>query len=273
MKKLFVLLATVIVSAALLLAGCGNDQKAAGSAEKGKTITVGASPTPHAEILQIAKPLLEKEGITLKIVEFSDYVKPNLALKDKELDANFFQHVPYLDAFNKDHKLDLKFVEKVHVEPLGLYSSKVKNVKDLADGARIALPNDPSNEGRSLILLAKAGLITLKDPNNINATLQDIAANPHNYKFIELEAAQLPRSLDDVEAAIINTNYAIQAKLNPVKDALVLESKDSPYANGLVVRAGDENRPEIKALEKALNSPEVKKFIEEKYSGAIVPAF
>ena len=241
-----------------------------------QVITVGASPVPHGEILEQAKPLLEKEGIELKVVEFTDYVKPNMALNDKELDANFFQHVPYLEKFISEHKMDLVSAGKVHVEPMGVYSKTITD-KDLnaalPNGSKVAIPNDPSNGGRALILLQKAGLITLKDPNNIYATKADIASNPKNLEFVELEAAQLPRSLDDVAIAVINTNYALEAGLDPLKGALYLEDKDSPYANIVAVRKGDENRPEIQKLMKALQSPEVKKFIEDKYKGAILPAF
>lgn len=276
MKKLLSLAAAAILGSALLLAGCGSDSNnAAGSGNK-VTITVGASPVPHGEILEQAKPLLEKEGIDLKIVEFTDYVKPNLALNDKELDANFFQHIPYMDKFASEHNMQLVSAGKVHIEPMGIYSKTItdKNLDSvLPNGSKIAIPNDPSNSGRALLLLEKAGLITLKDPNNIYATKTDIVSNPKNLEFVELEAAQLPRSLDDVALAVINTNFALEAGLNPTKDALFLEDKDSPYANIVAVRKGDENRPEIQKLMKALQSPEVKKFIEDKYKGAILPAF
>lgn len=217
--------------------------------------------------------MLKAEGIDLKVVEFTDYVKPNLALNDKELDANFFQHEPYLDKFNAEHGTDLVSVAKVHLEPMGIYSHKIKNLNELADGAKVAIPNDPTNGGRALLILQKAGLITLKTGDSITATVQDITENKKNLQFVELEAAQIPRSVDDVDIALINTNFAMEGGFNPLKDALYIESKDSPYANILVVRKGDENRPEIQKLVKALQSPEIKKFIEDKYQGAIVPAF
>lgn len=276
MKKLLSLAATAILGSALLLAGCGSDTNTTTGSSNKVTITVGASPVPHGEILEQAKPLLEKEGIDLKIIEFTDYVKPNLALNDKELDANFFQHVPYMDKFASEHSMELVSAGKVHIEPMGIYSKTItdKNLDSvLPNGSKIAIPNDPSNSGRALLLLEKAGLITLKDPNNIYATKTDIVNNPKNLEFVELEAAQLPRSLDDVALAVINTNFALEAGLNPVKDALFLEDKDSPYANIVTVRKGDENRPEIQKLMKALQSPEVKKFIEDKYKGAILAAF
>lgn len=276
MRKLFALAAAAILGSALLLAGCGSDNTASAGSSGKTTITVGASPVPHAEILEQVKPLLEKEGIDLKIVEFTDYVKPNLALNDKELDANFFQHLPYLDKFDSEHNLSLQSAGKVHIEPMGIYSKTITD-KDLnsvlPNGSKVAIPNDPSNGGRALLLLQKAGLITLKDPNNIYATKADIVSNPKNLEVVELEAAQLPRSLDDVAFAVINTNYALEAGLDPLKGALFLEDKDSPYANIVAIRKGDENRPEIQKLMKTLQSPEIKKFIEDKYKGAILPAF
>ena len=229
---------------------------------------------PHAEILEIVKPLLAKEGIDLQIVEFSDYVQPNLAVNDKELDANFFQHIPYLDNFVAEHKdVKLKNAGGVHIEPMGIYSKKIKKLDELKDGAVVAIPNDPTNGGRSLMLLAKANIIKLKDGVTITATVQDIVDNPKNIKFQEVEAAQVPRTLDDVDAAVINTNFAMQVPLIPTKDALFMEDSTSPYVNIVAVRDGDENRPEIQKLIKALHSKEVKDFIESKYKGSIVPAF
>ncbi|MFL0247866.1 MetQ/NlpA family ABC transporter substrate-binding protein [Candidatus Clostridium stratigraminis] len=266
---------SLILSAVLLvgLAGCNAKKDAAVAAQKDdkKVITVGASPVPHEEILQVVKPILEKEGYTLNIKEFTDYVEPNIALNDGEIDANFFQHIPYLTTMNEEKKLDLDYTVKVHIEPMGVYSRKVKSIKDLKAGATIAVPNDPTNEARALRLLESAGLFKLKSGDLVTAI--DITENPNKYKIKELEAAQLPRTLDDVDAAVINTNYALEAKLNPSKDALVLEDKSSPYANVLAVRKQDKDKPYIKALSEALNSPEVKKFIEDKYKGSIIPAF
>jgi len=237
------------------------------------TIKVGASPVPHAEILNVIKPILEKEGIDLQIIEFTDYNQPNLQLADKQLDANYFQHIPYLEAFSKDHNLDLTYIAKVHIEPMGIYSQKIKDLNELKEGASIAIPNDQTNGGRALLLLQTAGVLKLKDGAGIDATVNDIADNPKKLKIQELEAATLPRVLQDVDAAVINTNYALEARLSPTKDALAIESADSPYVNILAVRKGDEDRPELKKLAEALNSPEVKKFIEEKYDGAVVPVF
>ncbi len=275
MKKLFSLAATALVAGSLLLAGCGSEKAPAKTADQGKkvVVTVGATPVPHAEILNQIKPLLAKEGVELKVVEFTDYVKPNLALSDKEIDANFFQHTPYLEKFAAEHKLQIVPSAKVHIEPMGVYSKKTKDIKAVTDGAKVAIPNDPTNGGRALLLLQKAGLISLKDGGNVTSTVQDITENKKNLSFVELEAPQLPRSLDDVEIAVINTNYALEAKLNPLKDALFVEDKDSPYVNILALRKGDDARPEIQKLAKALNAPEVKKFIQDKYQGAILPVF
>ncbi len=238
-------------------------------------LKVAASAVPHAEILNFVKPQLKTQGVDLQVREFSDYIQPNAAVEDKQLDANFFQHQPYLDSYNKDRKSSIVAVPdgKVHVEPFGGYSKKIKAVSALKDGATVAIPNDPSNAGRALILLQKQGLIELKDPKNITATPVDIVKNPKKLKFRELEAALLPRALDDVDLALINTNYAIEAKLNPTKDALFIESADSPYANFIAARKDRANDPSIQKLVKALHTPEVKKFIQDKYQGAIVPAF
>ncbi|MBS0403556.1 MAG: MetQ/NlpA family ABC transporter substrate-binding protein [Proteobacteria bacterium] len=248
------------------------------SAQAADVLKVAATAVPHAEILNFIKPQLKAQGVELQVKEFSDYVQPNMAVEDKQLDANFFQHQPYLDSFNKDRKTSLVIVPngKVHVEPFGAYSSKIKNLKDLKDlkdGATVAIPNDPSNGGRALILLAKQGLIELKDAKSLTPTPLDIAKNPKKLKFRELEAPLLPRALADVDLALINTNYAIEAKLNPTKDALFIEGADSPYTNIVAARADRANGADIAKLMKALHSPEVKKFILDKYQGAVVPAF
>ena len=273
MKKTVWALAGLLALGALV-AGCSGEKKeAAQSSDKKVVLKVGATPVPHAEILNEIKPLLAKDGIDLQIIEFTDYVKPNLSLNDKEIDANFFQHEPYLKKFAADRKLDLVNLVAVHIEPMGVYSKKLKDIKSVPDGAKVAIPNDPTNGGRALNILAKAGLIKLKDGVGISATVGDIVENPKNLKITEAEAAMLPRTLDAVDLADINSNFAMEAKLNPTKDALFIEPKDSPYANIVAVRKGDENRKEIQALKKALTSPEVKKFIEEKYKGAVIPAF
>lgn len=236
-------------------------------------LKIGATPVPHAEILEFVKPMLADQGVNLEVVEFNDYVQPNLATDDGSIDGNFFQHKPYLDTFNKDHNLDLVSLAGVHIEPMGLYSHKIKSLSELKDGATIAIPNDPTNGGRALLLLAQHKIISLTDNNNITATVFDIADNPKNLKFTELESALLPRSIDDVDAAVINTNFAMQANLNPLKDAIIIEGADSPYVNILVVKADRTNDPDLKKLVDALLSKQTKDFILNKYNGAVVPAF
>ncbi|HEY4431098.1 MAG TPA: MetQ/NlpA family ABC transporter substrate-binding protein [Paenibacillus sp.] len=282
MKKL--LLTFFSLTLVVVLAACGNNNNASNSAATnapangtGTTepvkLVVGASPVPHAEILKAIKPLLEAQGITLEIKEFTDYVQPNVQLSEKNLDANFFQHLPYLDDQNQKNGSDLVSVAAVHVEPFGAYSKKIKSIDELADGAKVAIPNDATNGGRALILLAKNGLIKLKDDTNITATQADITENKKNLKIIELDAAMLGRQLDEVDLALINTNYALEADLVPTKDALFIEGTDSPYANILVARPDNKDSDAIKKLVAALNSPEAKAFIEEQYKGSIIPAF
>ena len=245
----------------------------AGLAQAGEKLVVAATPVPHAEILELIKPTLAKEGVDLEIKVFTDYVQPNVQVAEKHLDANYFQTLPYLESFNKGKGTNLTTVIGVHVEPFGGYSKKVKNLSELKDGATIAIPNEGSNSGRALILLQKAGLIELKDPTNAVSTPKDIAKNPHNFKFKELESALLPRVLDQVDLDMINTNYALEAGLNPATDALIIEGADSPYVNFLVARPDNKDSDAIQKLAKALTSPEVKAFIEQKYKGAVVPAF
>ena len=238
-----------------------------------ETLTVAASPVPHAEILEFVKPALAKEGVDLKVKVFTDYVQPNVQVAEKRLDANFFQHQPYLDEFNKAKGTHLVSVAGVHLEPLGAYSSKFKKLAELPSGATVVIPNDATNGGRALLLLDKAGVIKLKDATNILATIKDITVNEKGLKFRELEAATIPRVLTQVDLALINTNYALEAKLDPAKDALVIEGKDSPYVNILVARPDNKDSEAMKKLVTALHSPEVKAFILEKYKGAVVPAF
>ena len=263
MKKILLVLCSVLVLA-LLIAGCGGSET---KSEGGKTVLkVGATPVPHAELLNFVKPQLAKEGVDLQIIEFSDYVKPNLSLNDKEIDANFFQHIPYLEEFAKERNMPLVTLTKVHIEPMGIYSTKYKSLDELPQGAKIAIPNDPTNGGRALMLLQSANLLKLKDGVTITATPGDIVDNPKNIEIVEIEAALLPRSMNDVDYSVINSNFAME-------DSLFTEPKESPYANVVAIRKGDENRPELQKLAKALTSPEVKKFIEETYKGAVVPAF
>ncbi|GGJ09142.1 MetQ/NlpA family ABC transporter substrate-binding protein [Halopseudomonas pertucinogena] len=236
-------------------------------------LSVAATAVPHAELLEFVKPGLAEQGVELDIKVFTDYVQPNLQVAEGRLDANFFQHKPYLDEFNKGRGTDLVSVANVHVEPFGIYSSKLDSLDNLPKRATVAIPNDATNGGRALLLLAKAGVITLKDNTNILSTPRDIADNPHNIRIRELEAATLPRVLDQVDLALINTNYALEAGLNPTEDALAIEGEDSPYANIVVTRSENQNDEAVEKLVTTLQSDEVKAFIEEKYKGAVVPAF
>jgi D-methionine transport system substrate-binding protein len=238
-----------------------------------ESLSVAATAVPHAEILEFVKPALAKDGVELNIKVFTDYVQPNVQVAEKRLDANFFQHQPYLDEFNKSRGTELVSVAGVHVEPFGAYSSQHKTLADLPQGANVVIPNDATNGGRALLLLQKAGVITLKPEAGILATPKDIIENPKAIKVRELEAATLPRVLTQVDLALINTNYALEAKLNPTKDALAIEGSDSPYVNILVARADNKDNAALQKLAKALNSAEVKAFIAEKYQGAVVPAF
>ncbi|GAV45524.1 MetQ/NlpA family ABC transporter substrate-binding protein [Streptomyces acidiscabies] len=260
----------------LALSACGSDKdNASSSKDYSGPLVVAASPVPHAEILNYVKDnLAKKAGLDLEVKEFQDYIVPNTATEDGSVGANYFQNQPYLDDFNKKRGTHIVPVVTVHLEPLGLYSHKVKKADELKSGATIAVPNDAVNEARALKLLAANGLITLKDGAGSEATPQDIAKNPKDLKFKEVEAAQTARSLDDVDAAVINGNYAIAADLKPATDAIVLESaKDSPYGNFLAVKKGNEKDPRVVKLAKLLTSPEVKKFIEDKYKGSVIPSF
>lgn len=236
-------------------------------------LKVGATPVPHAELLNLVKEDLKSEGVDLKVVEFTDYVTPNLALAEGELDANFFQHFPYLEKFSNERGLNLVSAGKVHVEPLGVFSQKIKDIKDLPNKATIAIPSDPSNGGRALILLHNNGIIKLNDPTNLYVTEFDIVENPKKLKFKPIEAAQLPRVLPDVEAAVINGNYALEAGFSPVEDSLLLEGAESSYANIIAVKSGDESKEDIQKLLKALQSKKVSDYIGANYKGGVVPAF
>ncbi|TQI66077.1 MetQ/NlpA family ABC transporter substrate-binding protein [Clostridium sp. KNHs216] len=286
MKKL---LSAILIAAlsASVFAGCSTSAPAssaaassaaaaseAASTAAAKKIVIGASPTPHAIILKEAAKLLKDKGYELEIKEFSDYVLPNKALDSKDLDANYFQHQPYLDEFNKENGTKIVSAGSIHYEPFGIYAGKTKALADLKEGATIAVPNDTSNEARALLLLQDQGLIKLKDGAGITATQKDIAENPKKLKFTEIEAAQLVRTLPDVDLAVINGNYALEGNLK-VSDALAVEADDSlaatTYANIIAVREGDENREDIKALVEVLKSEEIKTFITNTFSGAVVP--
>ncbi|MGL5126267.1 MAG: MetQ/NlpA family ABC transporter substrate-binding protein [Fusobacteriaceae bacterium] len=236
-------------------------------------IKVGATPVPHAELLKIVQEDLKNDGVNLTIIEFTDYVTPNLAVDSGEIDANFFQHKPYMDTFAKEKGLKLVSLGNVHLEPLGVYSKKIDSLEKLKDKSTVAIPSDPTNGGRALILLHEKGIIQLKDPKNLLATEFDIIKNPKKLRFKSLEAAQIPRVLRDVELAVINGNYAIESGLNPETDALILEGKESPYANLVTIKAGNENNVDLQKLIKALQSEKVKTYITNTYKGAVVPAF
>lgn len=301
MKKL--ISATLAASLALSLAACGSsastdsvaasseaastESTAASSAAAestaetselaGTTLKVAASPTPHAEILNVAKEVLAEQGIDLEVVEFSDYVQPNLVTESGEVDANYFQHTPYLDSFNEENGTHLVSVGAVHYEPFGIYPGKSDDLANIADGATIAVPNDTTNEARALQLLAAQGLITVRDGAGLTATVNDITDNPHNLQIKEIEAAQLPRTVQDVDFAVINGNYAMEAGFSAGKDALATEDASSEaaqtYANVLVVKEGRENDPAIQALYAALTGDKVKDYINSTYDGAVVPIF
>lgn len=272
-------LTTAVLAAGALtfaLSACGSDKgSSSASSDYSGPLVVAASPTPHAEILDYVKDhLAKKAGLDLEVKEFTDYVTPNTATEDGSVGANYFQNQPYLDDFNKKNGTHIVPVVTVHLEPLGLYSHKVKSADALKSGATIAVPNDSVNEARALKLLAANKLITLKAGVGNEATPADITDNPKKLKFKELEAAQTPRSLDDVDAAVINGNYAISSGLKPAKDAIVLESAtNNPYGNFLAVKKGNEKDPRVKKLATLLTSPEVKKFIEDKYAGSVIPSF
>lgn len=236
-------------------------------------LSIAATPVPHAEILEFVKPQLTEQGVELDVKVFTDYIQPNIQVDQKRMDANFFQHQPYLDEFNDGRGTDLVTVTGVHVEPFGAYSNKIESLDDLKEGGVVAIPNDPTNGGRALLLLQKAGLITLEDESKITATPRDIADNPKDLDFKELEAATLPRILGQVDVALINTNYALEAGLNPSEDALIIEGSESPYVNILVARPDNKDSEAMQKLAAALKSDAVKDFIMEKYEGAVVPAF
>ncbi len=266
MKKSIVLFVLLLVSFVVFAGGAAETSS--------NKLIVGATPEPHAEMLNLVKEEMKAAGFELEVKEFTDYVTPNTALEDGEIDANFFQHIPYMNSFNVEHGYHLVNAGGIHIEPLALYSKKYKALKDLPNGATIAIPNDPTNEGRALLLLESAGLIKLADSTNLESTPLDIKENSKNLKFNEIEAASLPRVLDDVDAAVINGNYAIPAGLIASKDGLFVEGSDSPYVNIIAVKDGNQNKPAVKALVKALQSQKVKDWVTAKYpNGEVVLVF
>lgn len=282
MKKILALILVLVLSVSVL-AACGNktndngsndgNKGPSGDAGQSATIKIGVSPDPHAKLVELVKEDLKEEGIEIEIEEFTDYVIPNTALDEGDLDANFFQHIPYLENFVKEQGVDLVHIGGVHVEPMAVYSEKIKTIEELADGAEVSIPGDAVNGGRALLLLQENGLIKLKNTTDVSATIKDIVENPKNLKFKELEAVLLPKTLDDVDISIINGNYALEAGLNPVKDGLLVEGSNSPYINVVAVKKGTESEDRFIKLIQALQSDKVKKYIEENYDGAIVPGF
>lgn len=285
MKKIFTLLLALTLLTTLV--ACNNstgntnkDKAETGSETESETktdednkIIIGVSPVPHAEITEALKDEFAKEGLDVEVKVFDDYVQPNLALDQGDIDANYFQHIPYLENFAKERGLNLENLGSVHIEPMGLYSDKIKSLDELKDGDEVLIPSDPSNGRRALLLLEKNGLITLKDDTKEDITEKDIDQNTKNLKFTPIEAANIPNVYKDAALAAINTNFALGAGLNPSADALALEDKDSPYANIIAVRKGDETKDKFQKLIKVFQSDACKKFIEEKYKGEIYPAF
>ena len=274
MKKSFILL---MISILLLggLVGCNSasNNNDAGNQNQMEKLVVGATAKPHAEILQVVKPILAESGVDLDIREFTDYVLLNPAVQDGQIDANFFQHIPYLDDYNKENNTDLQPLVKVHNEPMGVYSQKFNSIDEIADGSGIGIPNDTTNSGRALLVLQSAGLITLKDGASYKATTDDIVENDKNLKITMMDAAMLPRALEDLDLCVINSNYALEANLNPAEDSLYMEAKDSPYANVLVVKAENINKQSVQILANALQSQEVKDFLENTYPDSCIPSF
>lgn len=279
-KKSFALLGAFLLAAVLVavaLSGCSSDSSESSESSDDKTITVAASPTPHAEILNNAiAPVLEEQGYTLEVKEFTDYVQPNTVTEAGEVDANYFQHRPYLENFNAEQGTNLVEIAGVHFEPMGLFSQNISSLDELADGATVAVPNDATNEARALLLLEQEGLIEVNDDAGVNATINDITSNPKNLNFEELEAANLPNVLADVDLAAINGNYALSADLS-MSDAIAVEADDSlaaeTYTNVIVVKDGNQDSEKIKALAEAANSDEVRNYINENYSGSVVASF
>ncbi|RVU55041.1 MetQ/NlpA family ABC transporter substrate-binding protein [Anaerosphaera multitolerans] len=278
-KKLLVSLLAV----AILLVGCSKNEpaKEENTANTGEPvaeasenkIVIGVSPTPHGEIIENLLPKFEEAGLEVEIVNYDDYVQPNLQLDAGDLDANYFQHGPYLETFNKENNLDLVSIGSVHIEPMGVYSKDANSIDEIAEGSDVIIPNDAANGGRALLLLEKEGLIKLKDSTNILSTEQDIVENPKNITIVPMDAQNIPNVYEDAGAAVINSNFAIGAGLNPTKDTIALEAGDSPYTNVVAVRAEDKDLEKFKTFMEIVQSEETEKFIEEKYEGAVIAAF
>ncbi|QQK08105.1 MetQ/NlpA family ABC transporter substrate-binding protein [Miniphocaeibacter halophilus] len=277
------ILAILLAVSMLVVVGCSSKDKENGttettgaattSEEKLEKIKVGATATPHGEILEALKEDFKAEGLEVEVVDFDDYVMPNIALDSGDIDANFFQHKQYLEQENDEKGYDFVVAGEIHVEPMGFYSTKYKSLDELPEGAEILIPDDPTNGGRALLLLEKNGLIKLDDSTNLSATKENVAENPKNLKFTALQAVNIPSAYVDVDGAVINSNYALTVDLNPLKDSIVTEGNDSPYVNIVAVKSENKDNENIKKLVKVMTSEKCKKFIEEKYEGAVVPAF
>lgn len=269
MKKWAIILSSILLTG--FLAGCGSDG-ASGTLSEEKLL-IGVTAGPHEQIVEKVKEVAEKDGLQLELKVFTDYVLPNTSLAEEDLDVNSYQHKPFLDQFNEDHNTDLVTVGKTILNPMAVYSNEFGSIEDLPNGAKIGLPNDPTNGSRALFILEEAGLIKIKEDKRETASIYDLEENPKDFEFVELDAAQIPKQLSELDAAAINTNFALEAGLNPKEDSILLESTNSPYVNYLVVRAENENDPVLEKLRKAYQSEEVKKFIEEEFKGSVIPSW
>lgn len=271
MKKLGLLLSTVLLTGAL--AACGSDSTSQTTAITKDKLLIGVTAGPHEQIVEVAAKVAAKDGLEVDVQVFSDYILPNTALSEEDLDANSYQHEPFLNTFNEDHGTDLVPVGKTILNPMGIYSDKFKSIDDLPDGATFGLPNDPTNGARALYILEEAGFIKIKEDKRETASIYDIEENPKNIEFIELEAAQIPKQLSEVDAAAINTNFALAAGIDPKEDSILLESTNSPYVNYIVVRAENKDDPTIQKFVKAYQSEEVRKFIEDEFKGSVLASW
>lgn len=273
MKKIGLLLSGVLLTGAL--AACGDSSASGGETKALNTdkLVVGVTAGPHEQIVEAAAKVAAKDGLEIELQVFSDYILPNTALSEGDLDANSYQHEPFLNTFNEDHGTDLVPVGKTILNPMGVYSDKYDSIDDLPDGATFGLPNDPTNGARALFILQEEGYIKLKEGTGETASIYDVEENKKNLKFIELEAAQIPKQLSEVDAAAINTNFALEAGINPKEDSILLESSNSPYVNYIVVRAENEDDPTVQKFVKAYQSEEVKQFIEEEFKGSVLASW
>lgn len=273
MKKWAIILSSILLTG--FLAGCGSDSASGDEAEplSEEKLLIGVTAGPHEQIVEKVKEVAAKDGLELELKVFTDYVLPNTSLAEGDLDVNSYQHEPFLDQFNEDHNTDLVPVGKTILNPMAVYSDEFGSIEDLPNGSKIGLPNDPTNGSRALFILEEAGLIKLIDEKRETASIYDLEENPKEFEFIELDAAQIPKQLSELDAAAINTNFALEAGLNPKEDSILLESTNSPYVNYIVVRAENENDPVLEKLRNAYQSEEVKKFIEDEFKGSVIPSW